>query len=130
MFDPDHCSYEYINDNPDCGEEYLYDTYDRIIDTNRGDQDMDDMIGPEEIGLAFALAEEMRDTEYQDVDLDEEFDRELNKEFEVDDDTDRDNWEKVMEISSLQSRHSKKRLRPFEQFVDDICKGRRPLFED
>jgi hypothetical protein len=133
MFGPDHCSYEGLNGDEDCGEAYLYDTYDQIIDTNRGDQDMDvfDEMGPEEIGLAFALAEELYGDECQSYELEKEFDQELDRAFEVDEDTDRDNWEKAMKISSLQSRHgSRKRLRPFEQYIDDICKGRRPLFED
>jgi hypothetical protein len=132
MFDINHCShegyegaYEGIDGGSMGGEDYLYDTYDQIIDTNRGGQGQDlfDSMGPEEIGLAFALAEELH----------EEFDREINLDLEVDvdEDTDRENWEQAVKLSSLQSRHGKrKRLRPFEQYVDDICKGRRPLFED
>jgi hypothetical protein len=63
----------------------------------------------------------------------ENFDHELdlNSGVDIDEDTDRTNWEQVMRMSSLQSRHKgRKRLRPFEQYVDDICKGRRPLFEE
>jgi hypothetical protein len=128
MFNINHCSYESINDDQDCGEEYLYDTFDQIIDTNRGDQEMDifdDIMGPEEMGLAFALAEEMRDAEYETEEED------FNRVFDVDEHTDEDNLKKAMETSSLQARHgTKNKLRPFEQYVDDICKGRRPLFED
>ena len=128
MFGKDHCSYEGIDDccNGIEGEDYLYDTYDQIIDTNRGDQDLDlfERMGPEEVGLAFALAEELHDEDF-DPELD------LNTEVDIDEDTDRENWEKASKISSLQARHGERRkLRPFEQYVDDICKGRRPLFED
>jgi hypothetical protein len=80
-------------------------------------------MGPEEMGLAFALAEELH----------EEFDRDIDLDLgvDVDEDTDRKNWEQATNLSSLQARHGeKRRLRPFEQYVDDICKGRRPLFED
>jgi hypothetical protein len=94
----------------------------------------DNGLSPEDLGLAFAFAEEIRDAEHQDwEDLSEEIDREFSREFdvEVDEDTDRENWDKVMKMTSLHSRHKERsRLRPFEQYVDDICKGRRPLFED
>jgi hypothetical protein len=127
MFDIDHCShegYEGIDVDGMGGEDYLYDTYDQIIDTNMGerDQELFDRMGPEEIGLAFALAEELH----------EEFDRDIDLYLgvDVDEDTDRRNLEQITKLSSLQARHGKKRLRPFEQYVDDICKGRRPLFED
>jgi hypothetical protein len=128
MFNINHCShegYECLDDDGMDGENYLYDTYDQIIDTNRGDQGLDlfDSMGPEEMGLAFALAE----------DLHEEFDREVNLDrgVDIDEYTDRENWEQATKLSSLQARHGeKRRLRPFEQYVDDICKGRRPLFED
>ncbi len=128
MFGYDHCShdgYEGICDREMGGEDYLYDTYDQIIDTNMGerDQDLFDRMGPEEMGLAFALAEELH----------EEFDRDIDLDLgvDVDEDTDRKNWEQATKLTSLQARHGeRRRLRPFEQYVDDICKGRRPLFED
>lgn len=128
MFGYDHCShdgYEGIDDVGGSGEEYLYDTYDQIIDTNMGERDRDlfDEMGPEEMGLAFALAEELH----------EEFDRDIDLDLgvDVDEDTDKRNWEQAMKLTSLQDRHGeKRRLRPFEQYIDDICKGRRPLFED
>jgi hypothetical protein len=129
MFDRHHYSYENINDNQDYGEEYLYDTYDQIIDTNIGI--FDDIISPEELGLAFALAEEMSDVENQNCEIEKEYNQGIGRNFDIDEDTDKDNWEKATIISSLQARQGeKRRLRPFEQYVDDICKGRRPLFED
>ena len=48
------------------------------------------------------------------------------KVYDVDENTDRDNWAKVARISSLRSR--KKSMRSFESYVNDICSGKRSLF--
>jgi hypothetical protein len=123
MFDINHCSHEGYESID--GGDYLYDTYDQIIDTNEWERDQDplDRMGAEEIGLAFALGDEIREEFVQEIDLDERVD--------IDEDTDRQNFEQVTNLLSLQSRYNKgKNLRPFEQYVDDICKGRRPLFTD
>ena len=130
--------YEDINsDDMNVGEDYFYDTYDRIIDTNRGDQDMDAFgeLGPGSMGFAFALAEslseDIKNSELNDDDENSHYLKdEFNCEFNVDENTDSENWEKVMKISSLQSRHNENsRIRPFEQYINDICRGRRPLFD-
>ncbi len=129
--------YESINgDDVDVGEEYFYDTYDRIIDTNRGDQDMDAFgeLGPGSMGFAFAvaesLAEDLHNSELNDDDDCNYLKDEFSCEFNVDENTDSENWEKVRKISSLQSRHNESsRIRPFEQYINDICRGRRPLFD-
>ena len=120
-----------------------YDDYDSIIDEedlfDRIDNDLDDIYleeFPEEVversttsndplsnaelaGMAFAFGAEMRDEERK-------------RKYDIDEKTDKENWDKAMRLTSLQSRHTtkKKKLRPFEQYVDDICKGKRPLFED
>jgi len=123
MFDINHCSHEGYESID--GGDYLYDTYDQIIDTNEweGDQDPLDKMGPGEIGLAFAIGDELREEFGREMDLDEKVD--------IDEDTDRQNFEQVSNLLSLQSRHDrKKNLRPFEQYVDDILKGRRSLFDD
>ncbi len=121
-------------------EEYIFDTYDRIIDTNGSDDIMNEFehgLSAEGMGMAFVLAEEMRDEERAYVDqLAEEIADQLSTEKserseDIDEETDKKNWEKVMKLASLQSRHrDRSKLRPFEQYIDDICKGRRGLFED
>ena len=120
-FDPDY----YDDDYPDEGEEYVFDTYDQIIEDFPDDQsecDPDDDYGyggieiaAIESGLAFALAEEIKEAESG---------------VEVDKNTDRENWDKVSKLLALETRHKEKtRLRPFEKYISDICAGKRPLFE-
>jgi hypothetical protein len=64
--------------------------------------------GPEMMGLALALADEIATT----------------KKPSVDENTDRENWAKAMNMVSLQDSHQQqnKKLRKFEQHVDNICK--------
>lgn len=134
-----------------CEDGCYYDTFDRIIDSNTEDPDCDidqeffsrdhdiddfdeafdiavsklrpapDMIEPDgkidptTMGMAFALADEIKDAE--------------SGRYSVNEDTDRKNWEQVNRMTSLRSRHeTNQRLRPFEQYIDDICRGRRSLF--
>jgi len=103
----------------------IYDTYDEIID------DIDETSGAEErpefidepdyldataMGMAFALADEIAESERGQYDLSESTD------------------EENMRLASLMTRAADNRetgkLRPFEQYIDDICRGRRKLFED
>lgn len=65
------------------------------------------------MGMAFALASEMNAKKGK---------------YDLDEDTDKENWKEAM---SLQSRFQmeEKELRPFEQYIDDICKGRRSMFD-
>jgi hypothetical protein len=126
--------YESINsDDVDIGEEYFYDTYDKIIDTIGGGKNMDSFIelGPGGIGFAFAIAESLaEDSRNLELNNGDEYSPHFNDEFDVDENTDSENWEKVRKISSLQSRHNENsRIRPFEQYINDICRGRKPLFD-
>lgn len=49
----------------------------------------------------------------------------------VDENTDRENWAKAMRMQSIRdgAAYSNKKLRRFEQYVDNICKGKQSLFE-
>ena len=106
--DPLNCS----SDELDSGETYLYDTYDQIIDTIESDIDIDGA----ELGIALALADEIADSE---------------RRYNLNKNTDDENWKNAAKYMSLERRFEKKKnLRPFEQFVDDICSGRRPLFDE
>lgn len=109
------------------GEDYLYDTYDQIVDDledlddNLNDvseeRDFDnsfDMPDSIEMGLALALAEEICESK---------------KQYNVDKDTDRENWNKIMQLVPLHNGRAETHLRPFEQYIDDICKSRKPLFQ-
>jgi hypothetical protein len=83
------------------------------------------------MGSAFAFGEMMSGEEREQAELNHIEEEILEKEFDVDENTDAENWEKAMRLTSLSSRHSyRKALRPFEQYVDDICKGRMPLFDN
>lgn len=101
-------------------EEYIFDTYDRIVDENELSINKDDGfdLRPEDIGLAFAFAEAVMDEE-------------KSRQYDVDENTDTENWEKVQKLVALETRHktTNTRLRPFEQYVDEICKGKRSLFD-
>jgi hypothetical protein len=101
----------------------IYDTYDDVIGHEHFEHDEPDGLDAINMGLAFALAEEIRDAGRED------YSEEDYSEYDLDENTDIENWKKA-EKMSLSSRHETRRLRPFEQYIDDICKGRRPLFED
>jgi len=101
----------------------IYDTYDTITESEhleRGDLDGIDAVT---MGMALALSEEIRDANRAAQDESD------YSEYDIDENTDEENLEQVKKLS-LNSRFETRRLRPFEQYVDDICKGRRPLFED
>jgi hypothetical protein len=100
-------------------EDQTFDTYDRIVDEDELTDDKDDDfdLRPEHLGLAFAFAETVVDGE-------------KSKQYEVDEDTDRENWDAVQRLVALDTRHrSRKELRPFDQLVDDICKGKRSFLD-
>lgn len=109
-----------MEDPSDCCEEYVYDTYDRIFSEDEVEPpelDPHDDLDAIEMGMAFAFAETVIDAE--------------RKKYDVDENTDQDNWNRVNEVLSLESRHtSKQQLRPFEQYISEICNGRRPLFKN
>lgn len=126
MMDPDYYEDEYAAD-PDEDqftaltedEDLFYDTYDRIIEESEFDPAYDfERSAPGELdelefGMAFAIAEGfIRDEE-----------REL-----LDENTDKENWEEAMRLNPV-NRGTRVNLRPFEQYIDDICKGKRSLFE-
>jgi len=94
---------QYYNSMLD-GEPVFFDTCDDIMCT-----DMDDGLQEEDVASVLAMTEE------------------INKmNFDVDEGTDDSN----MQIVSMYSNRPKtKPLRPFEQYIDDICSGRRSLFE-
>ena len=58
-------------------------------------------------------------------------DEEKGKQYDVDENTDKENWEEVQKLVALETRHERrgKKLRPFEQYVNDICSGKRSLFD-
>lgn len=119
MMDPDYCGEEpdWPAGGPDDQDDF-YDTFDRIIDETELNADIPDPVGdsgldPDQWGMAFALADEMAEEARNDYDLDE--------------DTDERNMQEAMRLDRLQTQS--RNLRPFEQIVDDICKGRRSLFD-
>ena len=114
----------------DCSD--MYDTsigsgYEELDGIDAISMSMDMGMG---MGMAFALAEEISKTNqntWSDADY---WDRDIKEDdYDIDEDTDRQNLEQVKRLS-LSSRFETRKLRPFEQYVDDILKGRRPLFED
>lgn len=107
--DPDY--YDGFED----GEEYVYDTFDQIIepdddwfDETPSDRDDNMQLDGTEMGMAFALASEMADSDSH---------------YDVDENTDQENWNKAMHATPLASRHeTKSNLRPFEQYVQDYIR--------
>jgi len=99
-------------------EEYVFDTYDEIIDEdvlgfNDIDPDLDENnydwdIDGAEMGLMGALAAEMS---------------EESRRYDVDENTDRENWKRAVEAPTYTSRQQQRsNLRPFEQYVQDYIK--------
>ena len=101
----------------------IYDTYDTITELEHLERRDLDGIDAITMGMAFALSEEIREANREAQDESD------YSEYDVDENTDKENLEQIKRLS-LSSRFETRRLRPFEQYVDDICKGRRPLFED
>ena len=97
-------------------EEDLFDTIAKDIGADDADDTAD--FGPDTIGLAMAVADGLvRDSE--------------RKEYDLDENTDRENMAKAMEYCSPRYRpRSNKKLRPFEQYVRDICEGKKSLFSE
>lgn len=99
-------------------EEDIFDTIAKGIGADGADDTADTAdFGPDTIGLALAVADGLvRDSERRKYDLDEN--------------TDKENMAKAMEYCSPRYRtRSSKKLRPFEQYVRDICEGRKSLFD-
>lgn len=119
FYDDDEGCWEGMEEETD-PEEYVYDTFDHILDTN--DPVDDDDPGPDyeldhmDMAMAFALSDEIRDAE--------------RKNYDIDENTDGENWEKAEKLAALSTRHKRgRKLKPFEQYISDICEGRRPLFK-
>lgn len=99
-------------------EQGVFDTYDQIINEDdliaeQTDQQEDVGLSSEQLGLAFALAEELSKDTVDDRDIDEN--------------TDEENFRRAMLQNPPAGNETE--LRPFEQIIDDICKGRRSLFD-
>lgn len=117
-FDP-----EFFCDD-DCREDYVYDTYDRIVDSPDEDYDdlsrqapesmEDDYLDATAMGMAFALADEIAD--------------ECRRRYDVDEQTDVENL-KMVSLMQMADELETRNLRPFEQYIDEICKGKRALFK-
>lgn len=92
------------------GEEYVFDTYDQIVDENafddidpdRDENNYDLDIDGTEMGLMGALAEEMA----------------AEGNYDLDENTDRENMERARRVSNATQTRSN--LRPFEQYVHDF----------
>lgn len=99
------------------GEAECYDTCDSITDVP--DRPLDDgehgifPLGADGMGMAFALADEIADANRA-------------AQYDLDEDTDAMNM--ALAMSSDGDEYYYEKLRPFEQYIDDICKGRRKLF--
>ena len=122
FFDEDYDGF--ANELSETSGDFVYDTYDSILDNLDPDPELDtDMRNAsafpsdKELGLAFALAEEISELE--------------KRTFDVDEMTDVQNMEKINKYTSLQNRQHKraKKLRPFERYIEDICCGRRSIFD-
>jgi hypothetical protein len=99
-------------------EDYVYDTYDQIIDdldeTSGAEMQPDylddyDPLNAAAMGMAFALADEIAEAEKGRYDLDAE--------------TDETNMRMASLMTRAASNHEPARLRPFEQYVQDFCRN-------
>jgi hypothetical protein len=91
------------------GLEEADDSLDEIIDEFDPDSqdDYDWEISGAEMGLIGALASELS----------------ARRSYDVDENTDKENWEKAQQVAPLGSRHQVgSKLRPFEQYVQDYIK--------
>lgn len=101
--------------NEEISEEWSDNFFDDIYDTP-SDQDTDESLHPDDLnadqlGLAMAFGEFVVDD---------------RNEYDIDEDTDGENWEGVMELYPLQGvYHSKdaRSLSKFEQYIDGITSG-------
>ena len=98
-FDPD---YLLGDEDDDCSEP------DPMVPPIVGEDDDDWPIDGTEMGMVGALADELAG--------------DSNK-YDLNENTDRENWEKAMKFISLSSRHKPKRnLPPFEQYVEEYIR--------
>lgn len=122
MMDPDFFEDDGYDEGFDDGEEYVFDTYDSIIDENAFDEvdpDRDencydwDITGAE-MGLMGALASEFAEEKGH---------------YALDENMDRKNWEQAVKVSPYAPRRrTASNLPPFEQYVQDyIQRGCRHL---
>ena len=96
------------------GQEEVFDTYDEIIDESElfGDDDPDGNdydwdINGAEMGLIGALASELS----------------AGRKYDVDENTDKENWRRATQIVSLNSRHQVgSKLKPFERYVQEYIR--------
>jgi len=105
---------ESMSENPG-----VFDTYDRIIDETELDNEEFDLEGDsgmssEHWGMTFALADELAD--------------EKSSKYSLDENTDTENLKQAMRQNPPNT-NGDKELRPFEQIINDICKGQRSLFD-
>lgn len=109
-------------------EDYIYDTYDNILDDpDLDNDDLDEAVDDEEfkikrgiddatiMGLALSFAEE----------ISEERTNRRRSKYDIDSNTDKENMRMA---SLLDIKCSSRIMTPFEQHIDDICKGRKRLF--
>ena len=116
----------------DCEEDYMYDTCDQIADDFDGFDEFDEVSASEDapdyledfdplnavaMGMAFALADEITESK-------------RGAEYSLDEGIDEENRRLASLMTRASDNQERGRLRPFEQYIDDICKGRRKLFED
>jgi hypothetical protein len=105
----------FVDEDP----EDFFDAYDQFDEgSDTGEDDDYGGLSADELAIALALGETIGNSKKSSL-------------HEVDENTDRENFEAVQKLISLKSRHERtSRLRPFEQYVEDICQGRRSLFDD
>ena len=102
-------------------EEHVFDTFDDISD--EPDRPLEDFENPiaaldaTAMGMAFAFGAEMADSRKAVENL---------KDYELTEETDEENMRLAMAMNQTDTEYE--RMRPFEQYIDDICKGRRKLF--
>lgn len=127
---------EYFGDsdlNDELEKESDYDDYyndDRLIEDIIGEEKSESKggISATTLGLALSFADEVRDEERERLSY-QKSRKKKGKLHEIDENTDRENMRKAQKYMSLSSREERtSNLRPFEQYIDDICKGKRPLF--
>lgn len=111
LFDEVDDDHLYLEDFDDLCEEEV--ARDDIVEEVRNE-----FLNATSAGMAFAFAEEIASSKSK-------------SKYDLNEDTDAENWLEASRYikASSKNRRQKGKLRPFEQMVDDICKGRRSLFE-
>lgn len=112
--DDDYSSDWYEHEEEEC----IFDTFDQVVDNLEFDPEMqepDGELDATSMGMALALAEAINDAN--------------DKKWDMDDNTDRENLEKVQALSSRYASVNGKPLRPFEEYINDICTGQRSIFD-